>query len=172
MCAVSPLKMTLQFAHMIVWKHAQNRAAQFCAVDQRGVTKFVEQDYIILAHQCWNRAQRRCVSTTETKGRFSSLPFRQRAFQTQMRGQVSSDQARRPGADSEFVDRLLELIRDHDDWARPRIEAMLREVLPERLDIAMRAALEIKEDEAGRTRLICVWTRKPESDYRECPLYE
>lgn len=55
--------------------------------------------------------------------------------------------------DPEFVDRLLELVRDRDDWARPRVEVMLREVDPQRLDRAMRRALDVK-DEAGRTRLL------------------
>jgi HEAT repeat protein len=53
----------------------------------------------------------------------------------------------------EVVDRLLELVRDRDDWPRPRIEVMLREVAPERLDRAMRKALDVN-DEAGRTRLL------------------
>src|SRR5205814_1796062 len=105
MFTASPLKVTLQFAHMIVWKHAQNRAAQFCAIDQRGVTEFVEQNDIILAHQCWNRTERRGVSATETKRSFGSLPFRQRALQAHMRRQVSSDQPRCSGADAKFVDR-------------------------------------------------------------------
>lgn len=55
--------------------------------------------------------------------------------------------------DPEFVDRLLELVRDRDDWGRPRIEVMLREVDPQRLDNAMRKALDVKDD-SGRTRLL------------------
>lgn len=55
--------------------------------------------------------------------------------------------------DGAFVDRLLELLRERDDWARPRVELMLREVAPERLDRAMLHAFNVK-DEVGRTRLL------------------
>jgi hypothetical protein len=55
--------------------------------------------------------------------------------------------------DPEFVDRFLELVRERDDWARPRVEAMLREVDARRLDRAMQKAIAV-EGEAGRTRLL------------------
>lgn len=55
--------------------------------------------------------------------------------------------------DPEFVDHLLELIREREDWPRPRVEVMLREIEPKRLDHAMRKALDVR-DEAGRTRLL------------------
>lgn len=55
--------------------------------------------------------------------------------------------------DPTFIDRMLALIRERDDWARPRVELMLREIEPQRLDRAMRAALEFN-DEAARRRLL------------------
>ena len=52
--APGPLEKTFQFAEIIVWKDPQNRATQFCTVDQRGVTEFVEQNDVIFGDQGGN----------------------------------------------------------------------------------------------------------------------
>ena len=104
MFAPSPFKVALQFAHMIVWKDAQHRAAQSCAIDERSVAEFVEHDDVILVGQCRDCAERCSISATETERGFGLLPFRQRLLEAQMRGQVPTDQPRRAGADAKFVD--------------------------------------------------------------------
>ena len=84
MFAPSPLKMTLQFCQVIVRKDAQDRTAQSCAIDQRGVTEFVEQNDIIFGDQGRNCSKRRGISAAETKRGFGPFPLRQCAFQAQM----------------------------------------------------------------------------------------
>ena len=76
MFAPSPFKKTLQFAKLIVWKDTQNRAAQPCAIDQRGVTEFVEQNDVIFGDQGRNRSEGCGIAAAETKRCFSCLPFR------------------------------------------------------------------------------------------------
>lgn len=55
--------------------------------------------------------------------------------------------------DPEYIGRVLQLVSERDDWARPRVERMLREVDAARLDRAMRAALRTNDDQ-GRRRLL------------------
>jgi len=50
----APIGVSLQFSQIVVRKDAQRRAAQLCAVDQRRVAEFVEQDNIIFRNQRWN----------------------------------------------------------------------------------------------------------------------
>ena len=70
---------------LIVWKDTQNRAAQPCAIDQRGVTEFVEQNDVIFGDQGRNRSERRGIAAAETKRGFGCL---------------STSLARVPGADA------------------------------------------------------------------------
>src|SRR5437667_4209011 len=90
---------------MIVWKYAQNCAAQFCAIDEGGVTEFVEQDDVIFADYGRDRAERSGVSATETKRGFCSFPFGQHIFQTHMWRLCPADQPRGPSANPEFAER-------------------------------------------------------------------
>ncbi|MDE2481689.1 MAG: hypothetical protein KGN02_05830 [bacterium] len=53
----------------------------------------------------------------------------------------------------EFIARVLELVGAREEWIRSRIEMMLREVDPHRLDRAMLGAIA-DADDAGRTRLL------------------
>lgn len=55
--------------------------------------------------------------------------------------------------DPAFAPRLLELVRDRDEWARARVEMMLRDIEPEALDRAMIAAFDGAVD-AGLVRLL------------------
>jgi hypothetical protein len=59
-----------------VGKDTQNRAAQLCPVDQRGVAEFVEQDQVVFGDQGRNRSERSGVSVAETKRGFGPFPFR------------------------------------------------------------------------------------------------
>src|SRR2546428_11323899 len=104
MFAPSPLQVALEFAQIIVWKDAQNRAAQLCGVNERGVAKLVEQDDIIFRNERRNCTQRRRVSAAETKRSLRALPFSQRLLQTQMWRLRPADQPRRACADPEFGD--------------------------------------------------------------------
>jgi len=76
MFAPGPFKMALQFSHMIVWKDAQERAAEFCAVDQRGVAELVEYNDVIFGNERRDRAERGRISAGETKRGFCRLPLR------------------------------------------------------------------------------------------------
>src|SRR5438876_271152 len=104
MFAPCPFQVALEFAQIVVWKDSQDRAAQLCGVDQRGVAEFVEQDDIVFRDQRRNRTKRCGVSATETKRSLRAFPFSQRAFQTQMWRLRAADQPRGACADSEFVD--------------------------------------------------------------------
>lgn len=55
--------------------------------------------------------------------------------------------------DPSFVDQMLELLRDRDDWVRSRVEGMLKEVPSTDLDPAMTRAIEAA-DERGKQRLL------------------
>ena len=99
-----PLKMSLQFSQVIVWKDAQDRGAQLCTVDQRRMAEFVEQDNITFRNQRRNSTERRGVSAAETKRSVGAFPFRERAFQTQMWRLRTADQPRSACANAEFVD--------------------------------------------------------------------
>ena len=57
----------LQLLEVIVRKHAHRRAAQSRGIDERGVTKLVEDNGIILAHQRRNGAERDGVAAGETQ---------------------------------------------------------------------------------------------------------
>jgi hypothetical protein len=55
--------------------------------------------------------------------------------------------------DPRFIDAMLELVRERDDWVRSRVEAMLKEVSSADLDPAMSRAME-DADERGKQRLL------------------
>lgn len=55
--------------------------------------------------------------------------------------------------DPRFIDTMLELVRERDDWVRSRVEAMLKEVPQPELDPAMSRAIETA-DEHGKRRLL------------------
>src|SRR5260370_19824849 len=97
--------MTLQFSKMIMRKHAKERAAQFCPIDQRRVAEFVEQDNVIFGDEGRDGAERSRVSTAEAKRRVGSFPLRNRALQTHMWRLRAANQSRRSSTDAEFLDR-------------------------------------------------------------------
>ena len=51
MFSARPFQLAFQFPEMVVRKDAQDGAAQFRAIDERGVTKFVEEDDIFAADE-------------------------------------------------------------------------------------------------------------------------
>ena len=55
--------------------------------------------------------------------------------------------------DPRFIDAMLELVRERDDWVRSRVEAMLKEVHSDDLDPAMSRAID-GADEIGKQRLL------------------
>ena len=104
MFALRPCEMTLELTQMIMWKNPDNRAAQSGAVDERRMTKFVQQNNIALRDQRRQCPDRGGISAAKTERGLRSFPFCQRCFQTQMRGLRSADQARRARADAKFAD--------------------------------------------------------------------
>ncbi len=55
--------------------------------------------------------------------------------------------------DPGFIDGMLELVRERDDWVRSRVEAMLKEVRSDELDPAMSRVIDAA-DERGKQRLL------------------
>lgn len=55
--------------------------------------------------------------------------------------------------DPRFIDAMLELVRERDDWVRSRVEAMLKEVPSDELDPAMSRSIETA-GERGKQRLL------------------
>src|SRR5437660_6417734 len=86
MFALRPFEMTLELTQMIMWKNPDDRAAQSGAVDERRMTKLVQQHNIVLRNQRRQCADRGGVSAAKTERGLRSFPFCKRNFQTQMRG--------------------------------------------------------------------------------------
>ena len=57
--------------------------------------------------------------------------------------------------DPSSIDRVLVEVRDREDWARPRVEQMLRELDNSRLDAALQRAIAVSDDR-GKSGLLGV----------------
>jgi hypothetical protein len=89
---------------MVVWKDAHRRAAQSCAVDQRGVAEFVEDDDVVRSAQRAERAESGRVAARKCQRRLGSLKARNRILELRMWRKTSGDEARRAAADSVAID--------------------------------------------------------------------
>src|SRR5437762_4863822 len=101
----APFKMFLQFAEMVMRKYSQGGAAQFCAIYERSVAEFIEQDDIVLADQSRHRPEGGGVSAAEGKRSFCLFPLRQGVFQAQMWRLRPANQPRSSSTDPKFSDR-------------------------------------------------------------------
>ena len=81
-----PLKMTGEFLEIIVWIHPHRRTTEPGAIDERGMTKLVENDDITLSHQGRERSNRRGIATRKSERRFGPFEIGQSLFRNRQCG--------------------------------------------------------------------------------------
>src|SRR5229473_3722358 len=88
------------------------------------MTQFIKQNDVVLANQSRNRSDRCCVTAAKGEGRFSSFPFCQRGFQTNMRRVRAANQSGRARADTKFRDRFRRCLAQM--WITRESEVIVR----------------------------------------------
>src|SRR5688572_13744847 len=92
---------------MVVRKDAYISAGKFRSIDQRRMTKLIEDDHVILPRQGGKCTKRGGVSGTEGQSGFRPLPIRYLLLEPKVRRKRAADQPRRPGTHAVLVDRGL-----------------------------------------------------------------
>src|SRR5439155_18240848 len=98
--------MTLQFAEMIVRKNANAGPAQACAIDERSVSQFINNDDIVFPGDGRKSVDCRYVFAIESNRGQSVFKFCNRALQCLMWRLRSLNKANCAGANVELFDRI------------------------------------------------------------------
>ena len=104
--AVCPFQNFFQIVQIIVGKHAQFRAAQFCGVHDAGMNELVENDDVVFAEQRANRADGGGIAGGKRERGFGFFEVGERFFKFMKRRKRAANQSRRAGACAEFFNGL------------------------------------------------------------------
>src|SRR5207248_9264788 len=101
-----PFQVAFEFTEVIMRKNANAGAAQTCAIDQRGMNEFIENDDVVFPGDGGKSADRGRVTAIKSNCGWHVFPFCNRALQCHMRRLCSRNQTGCAGADAKLFNRV------------------------------------------------------------------